>query len=259
MSKLPERQETKEKHGHVPPKIAESQPWEHSCVDMIGPCQIRRKGKKTSRLQAITVIDPATGWFEIIQSETKTADVVANEVEITWLSRHPWPMRITCDHGSEFIGSEFQHLIEEECDIEAKPSSERNPRSNAILERIHQTIGNVLCTFEAENQPIDKLDPWSSGILSAAAWAVRSARHTASQSTPGQLVFGRDMIWDMACVADWQHIKQRKQTLINENNKKENQKRIDHDHAIGDSILKIKAGALKMEQPREGRPRDISV
>jgi Zn-dependent metalloprotease len=46
--------------------------------------------------------------------------------------------------------------------------------------------------------------------------------------------------------------------LINKNNKKENQKRIDYDYAIGDSILKIKAGALKMmEQPREG-PFDIT-
>jgi hypothetical protein len=35
----------KKKYGHVPPKLAESQPWEHSCVDMIGPYQIRRKGK----------------------------------------------------------------------------------------------------------------------------------------------------------------------------------------------------------------------
>jgi hypothetical protein len=89
----------------MPLKIAESQPWEHSCVDVIDPCQIRRKGKKTSRLQAIAVIDPAMGWFEIVQSETKTADVVANEVEIAWLSRCPWPTRIMWDHGSEFIGS----------------------------------------------------------------------------------------------------------------------------------------------------------
>jgi hypothetical protein len=95
----------KKKHGHVPPKIAESQPWEHLCVDMIGPCQTRREGEKTLRLQAIAVIDPATGWFEIVQSETKTADVVANRVEIAW------PMRVTCDHGSEFVGSEFQRLI----------------------------------------------------------------------------------------------------------------------------------------------------
>jgi hypothetical protein len=201
----------KKKRGHVPPKIAESQPWERSCVDMIGPHQTRRKGKKTLRLQAIAVIDPATGWFEIVQSETKTADVAANRAEIAWLSRHPWPMRITCDHGSEFIGSEFQRLIKEECDVEAKPSSKRNPQSDANLKRIHQTIGNMLCTFEAENQPTDESDPWS-GILSAVAWAVCSACHATSQSTPGQLVFGRDMIWDAAHVADWQCVKQREQT-----------------------------------------------
>ncbi len=30
----------KKKYGHLPPKLAESQPWEHLCVDMIGPYQI---------------------------------------------------------------------------------------------------------------------------------------------------------------------------------------------------------------------------
>jgi hypothetical protein len=60
------------------------------------------------------MIDPATGWFGIVQSETKKADVVANKVEITWLSRYPWATKITYDHGSEFIGSEFQHLIKQE-------------------------------------------------------------------------------------------------------------------------------------------------
>jgi hypothetical protein len=48
------------------------------------------------------------------------------------------------------------------------------------------------------------------------------------------------------------NIKQRKQTLINKNNKKENQKRIDYNHAIRELIMKIKARILKMEQPREG-------
>ena len=241
----------KKKYGHLPPKLAESQPWEHLCVDMIGPYQIRRKGKKTLRLQAITMIDPATSWFEIIQSDTATSDVVANKVEIAWLSRYPWPTKITYDHGSEFIGSEFQQLIKEEYDIEAKPSSKRNPQSNAILERIHQTIGNMIRTFEMQNQEIDESDPWS-GILSAVAWAVRSTYHTTLKSTPGQLVFGRDMIWDIAHVADWQYIKQRKQLLINKNNTNENKKRIDYDYAVGESIMKIKAGTLKMEQPREG-------
>jgi hypothetical protein len=203
------------------------------------------------RLQAAAVIDPATGWFEIVQSETKTADIVANRAEIAWLSQHPWPTRITHNHGSEFVGSKFQRLIDKECDVEAKPSSKRKPRSNAILERTHQTIGKMLRAFEAENQPMDKSDPWS-GILSAAAWAVRSACHAALQSTPGQSVFGQDMIWDMAHVADWQRVKQCEQTLIDKNNKRENTERVNHDCAVGNSILKIEAGTLTMEQPRKG-------
>jgi hypothetical protein len=77
---------------------------------MIGPYQIGQNGKKTFRLQAVTMIDPATGWFEITQSETKMAYVVANKVETAWLLRYPWPRKITCDHGSKFIGSKFQHL-----------------------------------------------------------------------------------------------------------------------------------------------------
>ena len=64
------------------------------------------------------------------------------------------------------------------------------------------------------------------------------------------------MIWDAIHIADWQYIKQRKQALINKNNSKENDKRIDYDYAIGESIMKIKAGTLKMEQPRED-PFDI--
>jgi hypothetical protein len=190
----------------------------------------------------------------LLHCKLKCLNFVADQVEIAWLSQCPWPTRITCKHhGSEFIGSMFQLLIKEEQDIEAEPSSERNPQSDAILERIQQTIDDdMLCTFEAENQPTDKSDPWS-GILSAVAWVVRSTCHAASQSTPGLLVFGRDMIWDTAHdVADSQHVKQRKQTLIDKNNKRENAKQIDCDHAVGNSILKIKAGTLKMEQPREG-------
>jgi hypothetical protein len=86
-----------------------------------------------------------------------------------------------------------------------------------------------------------------------AAWAVGSACHAALQSTPGQLVFGQDMIWDTAHATDWQCVKQRMQMLSNENNEKENDKRtIDCDCTVGDSIMKIEAGALKTEQPREG-------
>ena len=57
----------RKKYGHLPAKQAEFQPWDHLCVDMVGPYKIRRSGKPDLQLQAVTMIDPATGWFEIVQ------------------------------------------------------------------------------------------------------------------------------------------------------------------------------------------------
>jgi hypothetical protein len=48
------------KNGLVPPKIAESDPWDMICVDLVGPFTIRTPAKKHSLL-ALTMTDPATG------------------------------------------------------------------------------------------------------------------------------------------------------------------------------------------------------
>ena len=52
-----------------------------------------------------------------------------------------------------------------------------------------------------------------------------------------QLVFGRDTILNTEHVADWEHIRQRKQLRINHNNKRENMRRNNHQYQIGDKIL----------------------
>jgi hypothetical protein len=78
------------------------------------------------------------------------------------------------------------------------------------VERVHQVIGNIIQTFVLERNYMDEDDPWK-GILSATAFAVRSTFHSSLQSTPGQLVFGRDMIFNIQHIANWECIKQRKQ------------------------------------------------
>ena len=241
----------RKKYGHLPPKEAEAQPWEKLCVDMIGPYKLRRKKKTDLTLQAVTMIDPATGWFEIVETNTKSSDVIANKVEMTWLTRYPWPTMITYDHGGEFIGPEFQQLIKEEYGIKAKPASVRNPQANAIIERVHQLLGNMIRSFEIEEKEIDETDPWT-GILTAAAWAIRSTYHTTLQATPGQLVFGRDMVWNVNHIADWQYIKQRKQNLIDKNNERENKKRILHDYEVGEKVWLYTGNTNKLESAKKG-------
>jgi transposase InsO family protein len=97
--------------------------------------------------------------------------------------------------------------------IKRKPITVRNPQANAIVERIHQVIANMIRTFELESNYLDEENPWK-GILSATAFAVRSTYHTTLRKTPGQLVFGRDMIFNIQHIANWEYIRQNKQKLI---------------------------------------------
>ena len=112
------------------------------------------------------------------------------------------PEEITFDGGPEFK-AEFKKLIEEEYQLRARPSSVRNPQSNAIIERVHGTIGNMMRTIDMPHVSNADDDPFA-GVVSAICWAVRSTYHTTLKATPGQLVFGRDMIFNIKHEADWQ-------------------------------------------------------
>ena len=98
--------------------------------------------------------------------------------------------------------------------ISCSPISVRNPQANAIVERVHQTIGNIIHTFKIQEMDLDNENPWE-GILSSTMFVIRSTVHTTMQHTPSQLVFGRDAILNINQEANWQLIKQRKQALIN--------------------------------------------
>ena len=93
------------------------------------------------------MIDHLTGWFEITQYNDKRAISITNLFDTTWLSRYPIPEEITYNQRKKIIDHEFiKSLIEMDYRITAKPSSSVNPTSNAILERIHQVLVNIVRT-----------------------------------------------------------------------------------------------------------------
>jgi hypothetical protein len=90
-------------------------------------------------------------------------------------------------------------------------------------------------------------------ILSATAFAVRSTFHTTTlQKSPGQLVFGRDMILNIQHTANWDYIKQRKQQIIDNNNRRENATRKEHTYSVGDKVLLQQGTENKDEAPFSG-------
>ena len=67
-------------------------------------------------------------------------------------------------------------MTEEEHGIKTNPDSSRNPQANAIIERIHQVLGNPIGYFNLHYAYVDDTDPWT-GILAAAFFAVLDTYH----------------------------------------------------------------------------------
>ena len=57
----------KRKYGPVPPKIADQVPWKKNCFDLIGPYTLKGLDGKSIDFMCLTIIDPATGWFEMVE------------------------------------------------------------------------------------------------------------------------------------------------------------------------------------------------
>lgn len=197
------------------------------------------------------MIDPVTGWFEIHEYDDKKSVTIANIVEQEWCSWYPWPTQVSFDRGKEFIGRDFQDMLKNEYGITRKPITTRNPQANAIIERVHQVIGNIIRSFELQDNYLDEDDPWK-GILSATAFAVCSTYHTTLKKSPGQLVFGRDMIFNIEHIANWKYICTSKQKIIQKNNQLGNSSRIPHNYSVGDKVILWKGSGNKYEQPYSG-------
>ncbi len=209
-------QETKDRYvkkGLLPIKDPEVIPWKTLCIDLIGPYTFGKpprkvRGKiidKQVKLHCLTMIDPATGWFEIIEINDTKADYISNKLEQAWLTRYPWPEEVVLDRGKEFM-AEVRTMLRDEYGITRKPITTRNPQANAMVERAHKTIHQMIRSQQirdSDDLPPD--DQWS-GILAAVGFSMRATVHTTTLATPAQLVFNRDAMHNVSFVAELQYI-----------------------------------------------------
>ncbi len=222
-----------QKYGHLPPKLVIRTPWKALCVDLIGPYTLKGKDRSSIDFMCLTMINPATSWFKIVELPTvaqemtvppagkgkkvtfaknttvaepyfdKSSAQISNLVYKTWFSRHPRCQYIIYNNGSEFK-LHFQSLYYT-YGIKHNPTSVKNPQANAILESIHGVLGNMLRTSKlnmAESVKASDIDVY----LSDPTWAVCSTYHTVLKASPGAAIFGRDMLFDIPFIADWQKI-----------------------------------------------------
>ncbi len=99
------------KYGHLPSKIVISTPWEALRVDLVGPYTLNGKDGSSIDFMALTMINPASSWFEVVELPTitrlmtrmvngkekvikeeifdKSSDQISRLVNIIWLCRYP--------------------------------------------------------------------------------------------------------------------------------------------------------------------------
>jgi Integrase core domain len=249
-------------------------PWRTVCVDLVGPYTLKlrvarnkqtgeKKVVKKITLQLLTMIDPATRWFEAkeLLADEVDAEWVAMQLDSVWLCRYPRPLRCIFDNGKEFVGNEFQELLQS-YDIKPVPTTVKNPQTNAVLEQVHQVMGNMLRMFELQSMSEAELEnPRTiANVVANVCFAIRTTFHTILQANPGQLVFGRDMIFPTTYVANWANIAERKRDQMIRDNMRENAKRITYDYQVGDLVLLRKVDIQqKMKQPTSGPYRIVQV
>jgi hypothetical protein len=104
------------KYGYVPPKLVITTPWKALCVDLVGPYTLNGKDGSSIDFMCLTMINPATSWFKIVELPTvrvtvpkggngkkttclditkdavifdKTSAQISNLVYKCWFSRYP--------------------------------------------------------------------------------------------------------------------------------------------------------------------------
>ena len=91
-------------------------------------------------------------------------------------------------------------------------------------------------------------------LLINIAWAICSTYHTVLKTTPGAAIFGRDMLFDIPYLADWNQIGKRRQALVDQSCAKSNKRRIDFDYIVGQKVLLIKDGILRKTEDKNNGP-----
>ena len=126
---------------------------------------------------------------------------------------------------------------------------------------MHQTVGNVLRTvLHSMDRPPKDLTVARDLIDDALATAAHSMRTnvcTTLKSSPGALVYARDMFLNVPLMADWQMIASKRQQLVNESLRKANAKRRSYDYAVGNKVLKKIWKPTKLGKRTEG-PFDVA-
>ena len=103
---------------------------------------------------------------------------------------------------------------------------------------MHKTVADILRNIVKEDPPRRQRDAEQKidNALSSCVHALRCAVNHTMKTSPGAMVFNRDMLMNVQLIADLESIRGRRQQQIDNNNQRQNKKRIDHNYRVGELV-----------------------
>jgi hypothetical protein len=109
------------------------------CVDLVSPFTIRTPSK-TYFMLALTMIDPATGWFEIIEVTNKSATSIKDLFITTdWhVTRDLNLLSLTMEENSNVSSNKCLRKTIMGLKSNQLQVTTYHPQANAFMERVHK-------------------------------------------------------------------------------------------------------------------------
>ena len=123
--------------------------------------------------------------------------------------------------------------------------------ANVMRTYLHQSVQNMIDAYLPLDHPQNEmqLTQLIENVLATVTYATRASVSRALNTSPGNLVFNRDMFVDVPLISNLAAIRDRRQQLIDENLIRENKKRREFRYQAGQEVL------LKSVDPRKMDPK----
>ena len=115
-------------------------------------------------------------------------------------------------------------------------------------------MGNILRVITQTNSPADEeqAEQIIDNALATCIHMTRSSINQTMQTSPGALVFQRDMLFDIPVIADLEAVRNKRQLQIDNNLIRSNRRRIQYNYQSGKQVMVITEDPTKLEQRTHG-------
>jgi RNase H-like domain found in reverse transcriptase/Reverse transcriptase (RNA-dependent DNA polymerase)/Integrase zinc binding domain/Retroviral aspartyl protease len=154
-------------------------PFERWGMDFVGPFPESKSGNKF----ILTAIDYATRWVVAKPYPDKSSRSVMDFLYKHILMEYGPPHEIITDRDKAFLEDAMPHY-EQLLKIKHLPSTSYHPRTNGMVERMHQMLNHsIRCLSQ------DHMDRWDE-FLPQTVFAIRAREHSVTKHSPFYLMYG---------------------------------------------------------------------